>query len=141
MQARLQEIIDRVDEATVGPWVAFSSEICVEKEQSAGLRYPVVASMIGNREQWFNRSDATFIAHARQDIPFLLAALQEAQQREDQLIHQAEVNAREMERSLQESQAEIHSLRNSIACVRDANNAWQKLTQGLREEIKKLKSV
>lgn len=67
---RLREIQARIDGATGGPWTA-----CVEgREHSAG------SSCIRTATEDFERSGASaadldFIAHARQDLPLLLAEI------------------------------------------------------------------
>lgn len=67
MQARLQEIMDMVEKATKGPWgydkiQAFTFSV-------SDNEYVICESS--------NRNDANFIAHARQDVPWLVEKLGE----------------------------------------------------------------
>lgn len=66
LEDRIKEIQARVDKATEGPWEQ-NQENVVAKGYTLFFTY------------MSHRNDAKFIAHARQDIPYILAALQEAQ--------------------------------------------------------------
>lgn len=60
----LKELRQAAENATPGPWRAFSDEICIATEQEVGLRYPTIASNIDSRKKWFNYADSQFIALA-----------------------------------------------------------------------------
>lgn len=66
----LEEIRARAEAATPGPWRA--AKQCVGFDDDAGL---FRLFEVGN---WAIPADAEFIAHARMDIPLLLAALDES---------------------------------------------------------------
>ena len=77
-EARIQEIAARVNAATRGPWVAANYNTdCVETVEEMDLDGE------GDRAVFipYDEADAEFIAHARQDIPDLIAALLEEQVR------------------------------------------------------------
>src|SRR5271166_4910266 len=82
-ELRLKEIRERAEAATSGPWVAeISPDGTVAMVDHATLRSDEVdeplmiaaCDVAGNLE-----NDAAFIAHAREDIPFLLSELDRAQ--------------------------------------------------------------
>jgi selenophosphate synthetase-related protein len=62
MNLDLAKIRATAENATPGPWIAFSDEICIATEQEVGLRYPTIASNIDSRKKWFNYADSQFIA-------------------------------------------------------------------------------
>lgn len=83
--ARHQQIQDRVEKATKGPWRLSMSGYSVK---SATDEMPIVAAVPGGAgtrfftlghasdgEQWLENAD--FIAHAREDVPYLLAKVGE----------------------------------------------------------------
>ena len=91
IQSRLQEIRDRADKATEGPWSTYfatgeSPGIVQHKVRDDGYFDLVsfVLPIFPKKEiDWLN---AEFIAHARTDIPKLLAVI-------EKLIEQREVYA------------------------------------------------
>lgn len=60
---RIEEIKARCEAATKGPWIKINDQ----------LRHGVTAGLIGVIHVY--DEDADFIAHSREDIPFLLAEL------------------------------------------------------------------
>lgn len=70
---RIQEIQKRCDTATPGPWIY--SEVASAIWADRTSLDVVVAADWGGIE--ISKSDAAFIAHAREDIPFLLSQLAE----------------------------------------------------------------
>lgn len=76
-EERLREIRERAEAATPGPWITQR----FTRVWSQASEEWVVAPYDGTQTQ-----DADFIAHARQDIPDLLAALEEA----NVIVHWAE---------------------------------------------------
>ena len=71
----LDQIKNRVEKATPGPWVTrrFDLELFVVAEN--GALNPINLGYVGNRPE----RNAEFIAHARTDVPKLLAALEAVQ--------------------------------------------------------------
>ena len=72
MSTALEEIKARAEGATEGPWSTrrFDLDLFVVAEN--GALNPINLGYVGNRPE----DDAEFIAHARTDIPKLLAALE-----------------------------------------------------------------
>ena len=76
----IEVIKARADAATGGPWVyspdRHTGDYCIHR-QHAREEYDSIShddGVIGSSEWiWINDSDGDFIAHARQDIPALLA--------------------------------------------------------------------
>lgn len=72
---RLDEIRERCEAATPGPWFSHESH---NWHKDPPKEYFIITR--GMREvvaSWVETSDAQFIAHAREDIPWLLAMLDE----------------------------------------------------------------
>ncbi len=89
--ARIKEIQDRVDKATAGPWIYLFGDNYVYTKLEDGCR-----GMAISRVDYGNQQDnAKFIAHARQDLPFLLAALQEAQAENKKLCYTLDIAGEE----------------------------------------------
>lgn len=78
---RIEAIRKRVDLATAGPWTLFARGTTVEVDYDSHTDAPVVkwtgfdASYLSQNA---DRANADFIAHAREDVPFLLDALEKA---------------------------------------------------------------
>lgn len=80
MDARVKEIEERCEKATPGPWVWTSpSESCpgegwtISRWENGMIgREVVVQYWLRNKEAYSNQ---TFIAHAREDIPFLISTV------------------------------------------------------------------
>ena len=75
---RLNEIEARANAATKGPWHRYGTwpyEVYAPREPDGG---PYIASMTG--DDGHNESNAEFIAHARTDVPALVAALRAVQE-------------------------------------------------------------
>jgi hypothetical protein len=65
---RLEEIRQRADDATPGPWSVY--------EMRHGATYITRPDLVGIAREWamfWQPADGEFIAHARQDVPALLA--------------------------------------------------------------------
>lgn len=94
---RLREIQERVEKATEGPWHAAcwphdtveqlvdETAVALRKSDSTDLfgvwvdrEQPLFTAVTGNGPT--SRENAAFIAHAREDIPYLLDQLQQATQ-------------------------------------------------------------
>lgn len=80
MTTRIDEIRARVEAATEGPWVLANScswrRILTEEDRPVVV--PTVSRSDGHPDLSIpNAADGEFIAHAREDIPFLLARIEE----------------------------------------------------------------
>lgn len=84
----IKEIRERERKATEGPWLWDGDETAVEDEQPPYIyrKLPEVAedaiSVLWDSD-WGDDADADFIAHARQDIPRLLADREELVRQRD----------------------------------------------------------
>lgn len=97
--ARIQEIRERVEKATSGPWKIHevhdsccdyardweTDEIPDHEPESRGMTCPDGGLNHGEDYELFTEPDATFIAHAREDIPYLLSELDRLGRREARL--------------------------------------------------------
>lgn len=73
-EAQLEEIQGRVDKATSGPW--FHKRYVIEPEMCGPLdRHDVTGTSVLNIASGCCDENAEFIAHARTDVPTLLAEL------------------------------------------------------------------
>ena len=85
---RLQEIRDRAEKATEGPWCLVSNNQIHDREtkfNNCGVRIGETPNLIAVEKCPNGSENAEFIAHARQDIPYLLDALQQAQEENKKL--------------------------------------------------------
>lgn len=79
--ARIEEIRQRAEAATPGPWVwkqkLWPSERLTGLSSTTAFyeEYPGVPRSVLNQLDYMHEVDAAFIAEAREDIPWLLAAL------------------------------------------------------------------
>jgi len=115
----LEAIRKRVEAATPGPWIANLHHTY----ESAGRTFgtvsaqgdivPIAAVTLGVEgcSQEAGRATASFIAHAREDIPTLLSALEAERQRADE----AEVLANGLEVHWNAAQSELTTLRARVA--------------------------
>jgi len=74
----LKEIKDRADKATSGPWKSYDRTEAVTTDRPDDLELNVP----------LNVNDSNFIAHARQDIPWLLEERRKYKQALDFLKHE-----------------------------------------------------
>lgn len=91
----LQEIAERCAKAVAGPWQVLTEELVEAawiNADSADDDLPIALLDFRSAEE--NKATAEFIAHARTDIPRLLAALTEAHNRIEHLLA---ANNREIE--------------------------------------------
>jgi len=77
----IAEIEARAAKATAGPWIN-DAPSCVGKHYSEGGKVTIATAPYDTTQ---SKADAAFIAHARQDIPALISALREAQERSSQI--------------------------------------------------------
>jgi hypothetical protein len=84
MSDRIEEIKERVDKATPGPWVSECEvgETFIWNANKTGWRGPGPALVVD--DEYISPENADFIAHSRDDIPYLLTRLAsvEAENRE-----------------------------------------------------------
>ena len=78
MTDRLDEIRARTEAATPGPWRAYGNTV---EQEKTGCHQVVGTEFTGGGYMAYERlttkdEDATFIAHAREDIPYLLAEIE-----------------------------------------------------------------
>lgn len=80
MIKRLQEIRERVEKAAEGPWEVDEEmvylpgdEVLVRYAEGKAVRGKYFCQCDGGTTHEQDEADASFIAHAREDIPFLLA--------------------------------------------------------------------
>lgn len=70
LNARLHEVRKRAEAATKGPWSYYGSDNVIVSEAEEYSYAPEIA------EEFTITSDAEFIAHARQDVPALIAEVE-----------------------------------------------------------------
>lgn len=73
---QIAEIRARAEAATPGPWTVFARDSSGQAVDYF-LGFDIEGPEEAQRGMFANRADAEFIAHAREDIPALLAALKE----------------------------------------------------------------
>lgn len=76
---RIQEIRERHAASTPGEWVATHrhSQCTADDDEQSGLGLEIQGPPeASNRGQFERGADARFIAHAHQDVPFLLAEIE-----------------------------------------------------------------
>ncbi|MBY6273548.1 MAG: hypothetical protein CW346_15230 [Bacillaceae bacterium] len=89
VEQRLREIEERVSKATPGPWEAYGVGGIHMDGTSDGYS---VMTAAGKRlhSPYMTQADADFIAHAREDVPWLLSLLREREEQARQLGVQME---------------------------------------------------
>ncbi|MFB7421589.1 hypothetical protein ACFC1L_44390, partial [Streptomyces sp. NPDC056210] len=73
---RLDEILDRANTATKGPWCTDSWEIYQGAEYVPGISFWIGETCRGTSDLEQDRADAEFVAAARTDVPELVAEVQ-----------------------------------------------------------------
>jgi hypothetical protein len=107
----LEAIAARCEAATPGPWEVLSDQLVDTVWLNAATPEddkPI--ALFDYRPGGANRANADFIAHARQDVPVLLAAMRSMQQRIQDLLeaNNREIKARvEAKRQLEEAMAKL----------------------------------
>lgn len=92
IQARLEEIKNREQAATEGPWIIWAGRGWER------IEYPIVTSHVGCPEPEkciafaYSTQDQKFISHARTDVPQLMKALEQAIKDLFSLNSQSDVN-------------------------------------------------
>lgn len=74
MQNKLKEIQDRANKATIGPWVYMGETKPYEGMVLSSGNIDRICGTVGLDDR---PNDMEFIAHSREDIPYLLAALKD----------------------------------------------------------------
>jgi hypothetical protein len=102
IEERLQEIQDRVQKASPGPWKVQEKiyedgkEYLAERRIVTDYKHPQLKDVVGiitlgiciyepHYRVFIDKENAEFIAHAREDIPFLLNLVREQQKEIDRL--------------------------------------------------------
>jgi|GEM_PF-3101132 len=118
VQIKLEEIRERAEKATAGPW-----EFSIKDRKNSEPRNLIEVNREEDKlniiQDVWGREDAEFIAHARQDIPYLLEALQQAQE--------------ELNRS--EEEWELKVLKRITYCDNEPNKSLVKINQQLKMEL------
>jgi len=119
MDEKWNEIRKRADAATPGPWKKDIVDHALETAKTLG-----VIIVIHSESQWDR--DMDFIAHARQDVPDLLAALDAAEQDREKFID-AGVNEHyrwlEAKRRVTETEAQLAECKDKLLAV-VATDEW-----------------
>ena len=92
MTDRIDEIRVRCEVATAGPWKDCRRLDGVPTVANKNIR--ICDAYKNNKQQW---ADAEFIAHAREDIPYLLYRLAEAERQRDTAVKDMTDMANEIE--------------------------------------------
>lgn len=99
-EERLAEIEARANAATPGPWEA--GESAFDSSTGGGSCLGVFAptkysprALLAN--EVFDEADAAFIAHARADVPDLVAEMRRLRDTLERLVHRAEHTAQTMQ--------------------------------------------
>ena len=128
-EQRLQEIKQRAEKATSGPWKVYQDAIST----SIGTEFihpqlngpmPVITDAYhvgGAINIYIDDADAEFIAHARQDVPALVAEIERLQN----TIALHEVNKRNLDAMIEHKDAEIERLRKALEFYADKEN-WER---------------
>ena len=156
---REQEIRERVVKATPGPWVCIRHKgYCIdeivttnpeafdEKQKSdyvANLEpqdgsghIATTSNVSGPRGVKFFEADSDFIAHARQDVPDLLAEIERLRARYDKMrAEYCEVTGNALE-ALIAAKAEIQTLRNFAVMADERTDAAKAENERLREQVR-----
>ena len=77
----LETIEARLKAATAGPWEAYTASCCPDMGGVAGPTHSVMTACVGKFGHPASTEDAEFIAHAREDVPALLAYVKELEAR------------------------------------------------------------
>lgn len=81
----IAEIEFRANHATPGPWEAYSAPCCPDMGGVDGPKDRIMTACVGHYGHPALLTDAEFMAHARTDIPHLIAELQEARARVEEM--------------------------------------------------------
>jgi hypothetical protein len=104
---QLTDIDARAKGATPGPWCTDSWEIYQGTEYEPGISQWIGETCRGTSSPEQDRADAEFVAHARTDVPALLAEIRDSRAENEKLIRWH----REDEKALAEMRATIERLR------------------------------
>ena len=117
MTDRLDEIRARAEAATPGPWRELDAAYGMIVHDTG----PDSAQIIVLADSRFGGPDSTFIAHAREDIPYLLAEIERLRDAAERAF--GNVNARN-----ETLEAEVERLRDALDTEKEANaTKWRKL--------------
>jgi hypothetical protein len=133
MEPKFEEIRQRADKATPGPWYAghdYREGGANQILYHSGL---TVCFMSHDSSGLVDEFDTEFIAHARQDIPTLLDEIARLEEQVDDLEHERKDNDALLWK-VAEQQKEIERLKQQLTLARNwlssINSAW-----GVEDEI------
>jgi hypothetical protein len=86
-EQQLDDIDARQQAATEGPWCTDSWEIYQGTEYLPGISQWIGETCRGTSSPEQDRADAEFVAHARTDVPALLAEIRRLREAMDQIRH------------------------------------------------------
>lgn len=129
--ARIDEITERANAATAGPWakypyMSYGAHHADIRGDVQGPTFTLVAEILDMGPRGAEGiADAEFIAHAREDVPWLVEQLREALLRMDAVSpRKSGAIARLVKHSTQLVQIERDDARATVARVRALVDAW-----------------
>lgn len=132
-EQQLADIRARADAATPGPWCTDAWEIYQGTEYQPGLSMWIGETCRGTTSPEQDRADATFVAHAREDVPALLAEIQRLTDRVAELerpaveAHRNEIRSSFTELIAQASQDHDHEGAFALEChLREREEQWKR---------------
>ena len=125
-EQRLQEIKQRAEKATPGPWKVYQDAISTRigtefMHPQLNGPVPVITDAYhvgGAISIYIDAADAEFIAHAREDVPALVVEIERLQN----TIALHEVNKRNLDAMIEHKDAEIERLRKALEFYADESN-------------------
>jgi hypothetical protein len=149
MTTRLDEIRKRVEQATPGPWersdFAHAVDDTFEVKSRGKLYQNGYPSLVASEA---DRRDANFIAHAREDIPWLIAEVERLQmelaEARKQRDHEATRRASAF-KELERTEEEVERLREPLSVIDYTARSrgyptpkdWDELVRLVREALRK----
>lgn len=144
-EERIEEIQARTEAATGGPWVAGPTPgylMAMQDEHGMGLPLTIRAPEVHTEEiatVWVyclpTEANAEFIAHAREDIPWLLAETARIREQFEAIREEKQIavgSAAANSRLLDESRAEAAELRAALGAYRSALRCNERESDQLR---------
>jgi len=116
MQTKLQEIRDRADKATVGPWKLWGMDVMHDPVGDSNIDTALLIANTEDPHRGLRTFNAEFIAHARQDVPYLLDAIERLENFIEKVLNQ-DIDVVNIASSLQQSQDRERVLRDALQKV------------------------
>ena len=118
-EEELRGIEERAKKASWGPWELRPSGSIIGHKDTAAVAYPgafdwICSMQSSNQPMWYE--DGQFIAHAREDIPALLATIRESRERVGRLQNTVLSNIEE----IQTLKARVKELEDELRAERNA---------------------